>query len=187
MNSGGARGAGNCPQTLEYDEEATTRPTPRKPATNDNLELRSAPTKTIFQRPSAHPRPQTNNKEQTDERILKLAEPISSNLRQRDQNAENPIAQVDSCNRPRRRRILCKAGGKPSTWFPPGGPVEWLQANSSDAHRARKCTETTTWHKQKPNQCKHDRKTTKQTNQETNKKTKQHASPRTYKQTNATK
>ena len=25
---------------------------------------------------------------------------------------------------------LLKAGGKPSTWLPPGGLVEWLQANN---------------------------------------------------------
>ena len=86
---------------------------------------------------------------------------------------------------PRIRRL--KAGGKPSTWFPPGGLAERLQANNIDAHR------TTQMHRN------YNRTQKKQTNtsmteiikeptsEETKKRTKQHASQQMYEQTIAKK
>ena len=68
----------------------------------------------------------------------------------------------------------CKAGGKPSTWFPPGGLAEWLQANSIDTHRTTQAHRNYNIAQKKENECKHERnskRTNERRNEETNKKT----------------
>ena len=87
----------NEPQTDRYHPNHTT---------NTDLDAQSAPIKTIFRRPPVHPRPQANNKEQSDERISKFTGPISSNSRKRCKTPTKLIDQVDRRNTPRRRIIL---------------------------------------------------------------------------------